>query len=164
MLPSGGCGRAVQLMLWALLTSLQGAAPTEPLLCAVQRGGSQEEVWLLVDSGAGIHACPPSHAPWAPTVKSKPVTARTASGEKVRHYGQKTVAYRFHDGTVGEITYEVMDVNKLVLSVSGLTDQGMTAVFAPQDAYLQNGRGGRLPWNCTHIPTSTTRASPSRSS
>ncbi len=139
MLPTGGCGRAVQLMLWALLVSLQGAAPTEPLLCAVQRGGGQEECWLLVDSGAGIHACPPSHAPWAPTVKSEVISARTASGAQVHHYGQKTVAYRFQDGSIGQITWEVMDVEKPVLSVGVLNAGGHEVTLARGNAVIRKG-------------------------
>ena len=97
------------------------------------------EVWLLVDSGAGIHACPRSHAPWVPTVASDSVPARTASGAPVKHLGQKTVAYRFEDGSVGRITYEAMEVEKPVLSVGILNASGHKVSLESGKAEIRKG-------------------------
>ena len=57
--------------------------------------------------------------------------ARTATGSPVKHLGFRTVAYRFADGTVGKITFQVMEVEKPVLSVGRLNESGHTVVLEP---------------------------------
>ena len=93
---------------------------------------------MLADSGAGLHACPASHAPWIP-VRQKPgaVAARTASGAPVKHLGFKTVAYRFEDGSVCKITFQVMEVEKPVLSVGHLNSTGHSVVLEPGRAEIR---------------------------
>ena len=128
------------MALLVLLAHVCGAASEEIPMCALpQPPGGDGEVWLLVDSGAGIHACPRSHAPWVPTSASGSVAARTASGAAVKHLGQKTVAYRFEDGSVGRITYEVMEVEKPVLSVGVLNASGHVVSLESGRAEIRKG-------------------------
>ena len=78
----------------------------------------QTEEEILADSGSALNACPRSYAPEYPlqaTVHGP--RASTASGAVLPHHGRKTVRYEFEDRSAGSVTYEVLDVNKLVLSV-----------------------------------------------
>ena len=127
------------MALLTLLVHLCGASEEIPVFGLPRSPEGSGEVWLLVDSGAGIHACPRSHAPWVPTVASDSVPARTASGAPVRHLGQKTVAYRFEDGSVGRITYEVMEVEKPVLSVGVLNASGHVVSLESGKAEIRKG-------------------------
>ena len=53
---------------------------------------SGEDVWLLVDSGAGLHACPASHAPWIPIRQGAgAMPAKTVTGASVKHLGFKVM-------------------------------------------------------------------------
>ena len=127
------------MALLTLLVHLCGASEEVPIFGLPRSPEGSGEVWLLVDSGAGIHACPRSHAPWVPTVASDSVPARTASGAPVKHLGQKTVAYRFEDGSVGRITYEVMEVEKPVLSVGVLNASGHVVSLESGKAEIRKG-------------------------
>ena len=84
---------------------------------------------LLVDSGAGLHACPLWHAPNTPVEPSPGVPARTATGQAVRHHGTKKVTYNLPDGSQMGIRYECMDVNKPVVSVGRLVNAGYKVIF-----------------------------------
>ena len=80
------------------------------LLCAMVDAGegteySGEHAAMLVDSGSGLHACPRWHAPHIPVTISSTVLAKSASGEKIEHYGRKKVPYELSDGSRANFTY-----------------------------------------------------------
>ena len=80
------------------------------LLCPLPAGNETE--WLLVDSGAGLHACPKSFGNYAPLEQTAKEIARTATGEPVDHYGVRHFAFQFPDGRKGVVRMNVMGVGR----------------------------------------------------
>merc|ERR1712194_679704 len=80
---------------------------------------------LLVDSGAACHMCLRSWLPDDATERRGEKLLRTASGENMRCYGQLRAIITIL-GVVGreEITFNVTEVTKLILSLTKLLDNG----------------------------------------
>ena len=87
----------------------------------------------MIDSGCFGHVCPPWFAPQFPMVSSTNVEAVAAKNVALQHYGQKVV-YRHVMTNSGrriliQITFDVMNVRKPLLSTSALKRRGVTIIF-----------------------------------
>ena len=87
----------------------------------------------MIDSGCFGHVCPPWFAPQFPMVSSTYVEAVAANNVALQHYGQK-VAYRHVMANSGrrisiQITFDLMNVRKPLLSTSALKHRGVTIIF-----------------------------------
>ena len=92
-----------------------------------------EEHELMIDSGSFGHVCPPWFAPQFPMVSSTNVEAAAANNEALQHYGQKVVYGHVMTNSGGriliQITFDVMNVRKPLLSTSALKHRGVTIIF-----------------------------------
>ena len=92
-----------------------------------------EEHELMVDSGCFGHVCPPWFAPQFPMVSSTNVEAVAANNVALQHYGQKVVYGHVMTNSgrriLIQITFDVMNVRKFVLSTSALKRRGVTIIF-----------------------------------
>ena len=92
-----------------------------------------EEHELMIDLGCFGHVCPPWFAPQFPMVSSTNVEAVAANNVARQHYGQKVV-YGHVTTNSGrriliQITFDVMNVRKPLLSTSALKRRGVTIIF-----------------------------------
>ena len=92
-----------------------------------------EEHELMIDSGCFGHVCPPWFAPQFPMVSSTNVEAVAANNVALQHYGQKVVYGHVMTNTgrlmLIQITLDVMNVRKPLLSTSALKHRGVTIIF-----------------------------------
>ena len=83
-----------------------------------------EEHELMIDSGFFGHVCPPWFARQFPLVSSTNVDAVAANNVALQHYGQKVVYGHVMTNSgkriLIQITFDVMNVRKPVLSTSAL--------------------------------------------
>ena len=101
---------------------------------------------LMVDSGAAVNACPPTHAPTSKTTTSRrDIELQNASGGEVQHHGSETVSYNLEQGQSALVEYEVADVHAPLLSVSRMVDTGATVVFSPSGSYLHRPGKAAVP-------------------
>ena len=91
---------------------------------------------ILIDSGAGLHACPMDHAPHVHVRAGGVVVAASALGHQMESQGRKTVRYKFEDGQVGVVDYQVGNVTRCILRAGLLASSGHTAVLAPNEAFI----------------------------
>ncbi len=97
--------------------------------CVTTADGS-EGTWILVDGGAACHVCPRDWMPKADTCAQAGLDLKTVSGERMQHYGRRTVRMKF-DGARGHgaATFEVTDVEHPILSVGALLRSGHALVL-----------------------------------
>ena len=92
-----------------------------------------EEIELMIDSGCFGHVCPPWFAPHFPMVSSTNVDAVAANNVALKHYGQKVVYGHVMTNSrkriLIQITFDVMNVRKPLLSTSALKHRGVTIIF-----------------------------------
>ena len=92
-----------------------------------------EEHKLMIGSGCFGHVCPPWFAPQFPMVISTNVDAAAANNVALQHYGQKVVYGHVMTNSekriLIQITYEVINVRKPLLSTSALKHRGVTIIF-----------------------------------
>ena len=83
-----------------------------------------EEHELMIDSGCFGHVCPPWFAPQFPVVSSTNVDAVAANNVALQHFGQAVVCGHVMTNsgrrTLIQITFDVMNVRKPLLSTSAL--------------------------------------------
>ena len=85
--------------------------------------------YIMVDSGSFEHVCPPTFATHIPILRSSAdISAVTATGQSIKHYGKKTVVMAVGDG-YASIDFEVLDVQRPILSVAKLLDHGWSVYF-----------------------------------
>ena len=99
-----------------------------------QSWNKTEEHELMIDSGCFGHVCPPWFAPqFPPMVSSTNVEAVAANNVALQHYGQKVVYghVMINSGRriLIQITFDVMNVRKPLLSTSALKHRGVTIIF-----------------------------------
>ena len=89
-----------------------------------------EEHELMIDSGCFGHVCPPWFAPQFPMTSSTNVEAVAANNVALQHYGQKVVYGHVMTNSgkriLIQITFDVMNVRKPLLSTSALKHRGVT--------------------------------------
>ena len=104
---------------------------------------ARNEDWVMVDSGAGVSACPVDFAPEGEvssgSVKLPHVGAR---GDRIEHIGQKTVGYVTRDGANVEIAFEAAKVRRPLLSVDSVVEKGQVAVFTDSGGFEVCSAGG----------------------
>ena len=87
----------------------------------------------MIDSGCFGHVCPPWSAPQFPMVSSTNVDAVAANNVVLQHYGQKVVYGHVMTNSgkriLIQITFDVMNVRKPLLSTSALKHRGVTIIF-----------------------------------
>ena len=87
----------------------------------------------MIDSGCFGHVCPPWFAPQFPMVSSTNVEAVAANNVALQHYGQQMVYGHVTTNSGGriliQITFDVMNVRKPLLSTSALKHRGVTIIF-----------------------------------
>ena len=87
----------------------------------------------MIDSGCSGHVCPPWFAPQFPMVSSTNVEAVAANNVALQHYGQKVVYGHVMTNSgkriLIQITFDVMNVRKPLLSTSALKRRGVTIIF-----------------------------------
>ena len=90
-----------------------------------------EEHESMIDSGCLGHVCPPWFAPQFPMVSSTNVDVVAANNVALQHYGQKVVYGHVMTNSgkriLIQITFDVMNVRKTVLSTSALKHRGVTS-------------------------------------
>ena len=90
-----------------------------------------EEHLLMIDSGCFGHVCPPWFARQFPMVSSTNVEA--SNNVALQHCGQKVVYGHVMTNSgrriLIQITFDVMNVRKLLLSTSALKHRGVTIIF-----------------------------------
>ena len=98
-----------------------------------QSSNQTEEHELMIDSGCFGHVCPPWFAPQFPMVSSTNVEAVAANNVALQHYGQKVVYGHVLTNSgrriLIQITFDVMNVRKPLLSTSALKHRGVTIIF-----------------------------------
>ena len=86
----------------------------------------------MIDSGC-LHVRPPRFAPQFPMVSSTNVDAVAANNVALQHYGQKVVYGHVMTNSgkriLIQITLDVMNVRKPLLSTSALKRRGVTIIF-----------------------------------
>ena len=91
----------------------------------------------MIDSGCFGHVCPPWFAPQFPMVSSTNVDAVAANNVALQHYGQKVVYGHVITNSgkriLIQITFDVMNVRKPLLSTSALKHRGVTIIFNHDD-------------------------------
>ena len=91
----------------------------------------------MVDSGAGVSACPFDYAPECEVNRgSVKLPLVGAGGDRIEHIGQKTVGYATRDGANFEIAFEAAKVRRPVLSVDSLVEKGQVAVFTDSGGFI----------------------------
>ena len=87
----------------------------------------------MIDSGCFGHVCPPWFAPQIPMVISTNVEAVEANNVALQHYGQKVVYGHVMTNSrkriLTQITLNVMNVRKPLLSTSALKHRGVAIIF-----------------------------------
>ena len=109
--------------------------------------GEWEELMFAVDSGATETVVGTSMAKSIPTVTNpnkKVVKYATASGEMIENEGEKDMVLCSIEGVNRQITAQVTEVSKPLLSVSKMTRAGYTAVFSPEGSYISDGYTGEV--------------------
>ena len=96
---------------------------------------THNEDWVMVDSGAGVSACPVDYAPECEVNRgSAKLPLVSAGGDRIVHIGQKTVGYATRDGANVEIAFEAAKVR--LLSVDSLVEKGQVAVFTDSGGFI----------------------------
>ena len=73
------------------------------------------------------------------------VSYETADGTAIPNKGEKVFAAVGEDGLQTEITAQVCDVSKALLSVSKVVAKGNVVAFSPKKSYIENqGTGARI--------------------
>ena len=98
---------------------------------------ARNEGWVMVDSGAGVSACPVGYAPECEVSSgSVKLPLVGAGGGRIEHIGQKTVGYATRDGANVEISFEAAKVRRPLLSVDSLVEKGQVAVFTDSGGFI----------------------------
>ena len=86
-----------------------------------------------MDSGSQVHACPPDHGPQKIRA-GRHLPLASASGQAIKHYGQKTVIYQAANGMNATVEYEVSDVTKALMSAVKMV-KGNKRIVLDMDEY-----------------------------
>ena len=105
------------------------------------------KVRSVVDSGASAPVAPPSMAPNVP-VEPSPGSRRgqkyaSASKHKIKNLGQQKLKACTENGSFTEVLFQIADVSRPLVSVSGICEMGNRVVFGKGGGVVQNLRTGR---------------------
>ena len=96
----------------------------------------------LIDSGSSATVCGPQHFPDYPIVPSESLALNRASGNPLKHYGQKEVRFVAEVGQNVSIKFDVANVVRPIVSVGKLQQDGKEVVFG-KNSYIKECRGRR---------------------
>ena len=92
-------------------------------------------VHVLVDNSAGEHVCSPRDFEWIAIEPSRNPHLVSASGNKLKHYGEQAVPMKLRDGRKIWITFQVCEVNWPTMSVGKFLYQGKRSVRHVHDTW-----------------------------
>ena len=103
-------------------------------------------VRVLVDQCADEHVCSPRDFEWIEIEPSRNPSLVSASGHKLKHYGQEAVPLKLRDGRKIWITFQVCDVNGPVMSVGKFFAKGddRCATFTTNGGILWHEEAGEI--------------------
>ena len=81
-------------------------------------------VRVLVDNCADEHVCSPRDFEWIAIEPSRDPHLVSASGHKLKHYGEQAVPMKLRDGRKIWITFQVCEVNGPIMSVASFVPRG----------------------------------------
>ena len=97
------------------------------------------DVEILVDSGAEVHVCPPAFGgALLSTIVPGRMTVRSAGGHIIPHYSCKSITLIVANMSV-EVTFEVIEVTRAILSVRMLLAQGYQVTFTEEASFIARG-------------------------
>ena len=112
------------------------------------QGMVQIKKGLTMDSGAADHVMPLGWLMWILVVASarslKGLHYVAASGTRIPNMGQQTVRLLTRNGTWAQWICQVAAVNKPLVSVSKLIDDGWRVVFDEEASYIKRKRIGNM--------------------
>ena len=110
----------------------------------------QSEDWhavrILVDNCADEHVCSPQDFEWIEIKPSRNPNLVSASGHKLKHYGQQAVPMKLRDGRKVWITFQVCDVSGPSMSVGKFCAKGddRYATFITNGGILRYEEAGEI--------------------
>ena len=100
----------------------------------------------LVDSGSRLVACPVDYAPEVPLLRaSSDISSRSmvnATGGLVEVFGRNEILYVMDNGEELMISWNVSNVNCLILAGVALQRGGATLVLGPETSAMHTAKGG----------------------
>ena len=101
---------------------------------------------MTIDSGASDSVIPRelmTHIPIGESMGSKMgVTYTAANGGVMRNYGQRRVNGKTNDGKEVQVTMQVTDVNKALVSVGQICEAGNTVLFNKSGGEIISNKDG----------------------
>ena len=101
-------------------------------------------VHILVDNCADEHVCSPRDFEWIAIEPSRNPHLASASGHKLKHYGEQAVPMKLRDGRKIWITFQVCEVNGPIMSVDKFCAKGndRCATFSTRGGVLWHEEAG----------------------
>ena len=103
---------------------------------------------FTIDSGAADHVMPLGWLTWIGVMASagslRGLHYVAASGTRIPNKGQQTVKFLTQSGTWAQWIFQVAAVNKPLVSVSKLIDDGWRVVFDEEASYLKHKKTGNM--------------------
>ena len=108
----------------------------------------REKKGLTIDSGAADHVMPLGWLAWIIVMASagsmKGLHYVAASGTRIPNKGQQIVRFLTENGTWAQWVFQVAAINKPLVSVSKLIDDGWRVVFDEEASYLTLKKTGNV--------------------
>ena len=103
-------------------------------------------VRVLVDNCADEHVCSPRDFEWIAIEPSRNPHLVSASGHKLKHYGEQAVPMKFRDGRKIWITFQVCEVDGPIMSVGKFCAKGndRCATFSTRGGFLWHEEVGEI--------------------
>ena len=103
-------------------------------------------VRVLVDNCADEHVCSPRDFEWIAIEPSRDPHLVSASGHKLKHYGEQAVPMKLRDGRKIWITFQVCEVNGPIMSVGKFCAKGndRCAAFSTRGGTLWHEEAGEI--------------------
>ena len=103
-------------------------------------------VRVLVDNCADEHVCSPRDFEWIAIEPSRDPHLVSASGHKLKHYGEQAVPMKLRDGRKIWITFQVCEVNGPIMSVGKFcaTGNDRCAAFSTRGGTLWHEEAGEI--------------------
>ena len=103
-------------------------------------------VHVLVDNCADEHVCSPRDFEWIAIEPSRNPHLVSASGHKLKHYGEQAVPMKLRDGRKIWITFQVCEVNGPIMSVGKFCAKGndRCSTFSTRGGVLWHEEAGEI--------------------
>ena len=93
--------------------------------------------YMLIDSGASVHVCPPEFAVEFPIIPmSVHPTLRGVNNNLLKIYGKKKVQFKLSENVSASAEFIVVNCNHAILSATSSANRGFTVSFDPKGASL----------------------------